>query len=293
MRRLLLVIAGLLALPATATAAGCPGYADNVAAISQAFLDQAQVSSLDKIPDYAAARCIADGVVEAIGRDPAWGPPIGYKVGLTSKGMQQRLGIDTPAWGRLTQGMLIQSGGKVPRAFAARPIAEADLMVTIADAGIMDATTVEEAARHVSQMTAFIELADLVLADGFTPTLNKIVAINVGARRGVVGNSLPMTPELAAALPHLTVNMTTLGAKRWDSEGTRLMGHPLAPLVWLVGQLKAEGRSLEAGDVVSLGSFGPPLTPDFPGQDMLVTYTDEKGADLPGGPLKVKVTFSP
>jgi 2-keto-4-pentenoate hydratase len=123
-------------------------------------------------------------------------------------------------------------------------------------------------------------------------TREKLVAVNAGARLGVVGTSLPMTPELAAALPRLTVNMSTLGKKRWDSEGSRLMGHPLQPLVWLVAAMKAEGRSLKAGDVVSLGSFGPPLTPEMPGQDMLVTYTDETGADLPGGPLSVRVRFT-
>ena len=290
MRHLLLSLLVLLPLPA---AAACPAHADDVNVIVTAFLEKAQVRSLGKIPDYAAARCIADAVVEKISDNQASNQPVGYKVGLTSKGVQQRMGINTPAWGHVTQGMLLESGTKVPRAFAARPIAEADLMVTIADAGINDATTPEEAAKHVKELTALIELADLVYADGVKPTLELMVAANLGARYGVIGNSLPMTPELAAALPRLTVNMSTLGAKRWDSEGSRLMGHPLAPLVWLAGQLKKEGRSLKAGDIVWLGSFGPPLTPDFPGQDMIVTYTDETGADLPGGPLGVKVTFSP
>jgi len=282
-----------LLLPLPALAADCGGQGDQIEVIAQAFLTKTEVEKPGDIPDYATARCMATALVEIIAADPAWGPPVGYKIGLTSKGVQQRMGISTPAWGRLTQGMLIQSGGKIARAHAARPMAEADLMVTIADTGINDATTVEEAARHISQITAFIELPDLVYADGIKPTLEREVAINVGARHGVVGNSLPMTPELAAALPHLTINMTTMGAKRWDSPGSRLMGHPLAPLVWLVAQLKKEGLALQAGDIVALGSFGPPLTPDFPGQDMIVTYTDEQGNDLPGGPLKAKVVFSP
>ena len=291
LRRLALV--GLCAVPLPAAAADCGGQQDQIEVIAEAFLAKEQVTEPGDIPDERTARCMADALIAIIGTHAEWGAPVGYKVGLTSKGVQQRMGINTPAWGILTQGMLIPSGSKIPRAHAARPLAEADLMVTIADDGIMSATTVEEAAQHISQLTAFIELPDLVYADGIKPTLVREIAINVGARHGVVGNSVPMTPALIAALPHLTVNMTTLGEKRWDSEGKRLMGHPLAPLVWLVEKLKSEGRSLKAGDVVALGSFGPPLTPDFPGQDMLVTYTDEKGNDLPGGPLSVKVTFSP
>lgn len=291
LRLLLLTLAFLSPLPAIA--ADCSGQQDQIEKIAEAFLAKSEVTSPGDIPDYRTARCMATALVGIIAARAEWGAPVGYKVGLTSKGVQQRMGIDTPAWGVLTQGMLIPSGGKIPRAHAARPLAESDLMVTIADDGIMNATTVEEAARHVSQITAFIELPDIVYADGIEPTLEREVAINVGARHGVVGNSLPMTPELAAALPRLTVNMTTMGAKRWDSPGSRLMGHPLAPLVWLVAQLKSEGLSLKAGDVVALGSFGPPLTPDMPGQDMIVTYTDEQGNDLPGGPLTVKITFSP
>jgi 2-keto-4-pentenoate hydratase len=291
LRSLALSFVLLLAIPAAA-AADCPGQADNVETVVEAFLENEAVESLDEIPSYAAARCIADRFVALIGPEGAWGPVVGYKLGLTSKGMRERLKIAEPIWGQLTQAMLLENQALVPLGWAARPIAEADLMVTIADAGIMDATTPDEAARHVSQITGFIELANLVFADGVKLTRERFVAVNAGARLGVVGTSLPMTPELAAALPHLTVNMTTLGKKRWDSEGSRLMGHPLQPLVWLVAQLKAEGRSLQAGDVVALGSFGPPLTPEMPGQDMLVTYTDESGADLPGGPLSVRVKFT-
>jgi 2-oxo-hept-3-ene-1,7-dioate hydratase len=146
----------LTLLLSTAAAADCPGQAGNIETIVEAFLAHEEIKGLDEIPNEAVARCVADGFVTIVGPEGAWGPVVGYKVGLTSKGMRERLGIAEPIWGSLTQAMLLENQTKVALGWAARPIAEADLMVTIADAGIMEATTVEAAARHVSQLTAFI-----------------------------------------------------------------------------------------------------------------------------------------
>lgn len=281
MRRLLLVFAFVLCLPAVAHA-DCKDYYDRVKAIAEFYVAQdAPLANLKDIPDYATARCIADKVVETGATQGDWGPPVGYKVGLTSKAIQEQLGIDQPVWGLLTEKMLRPAGEPVPSDYAARPIMEADLLVTVADAGINDAATPEEAAKHVSQVTPFIELADLVFAEGEPLSVERVVAINVGATLGIVGESVPMTPALAAALPDMVVAVSVDGKTQWRVPGTALMGHPLQPLVWLAAQLKAEGRALEAGDVVSLGSFARPVTPDAKTPvRMTVNYLDAGGADL-------------
>jgi 2-keto-4-pentenoate hydratase len=249
----------LLSLPAVAQA-DCKDYYDRVKTIAEFYVDQdVPLAGLKDIPDYATARCIADKVVELGETQGDWGAPVGYKVGLTSKAIQEQLGIGRPAWGRLTANMLRPAGEPVPA----------------------DVTTPEEAARHVSQVTPFIELADLVFAEGEPLSIDRIVAINVGATLGIVGTSSPMTPELAAALPEMVVAVSIDGATQWRVPATALMGHPLQPLVWLAQTLKAEGRSLKAGDVVSLGSFARPVTPDANGViQMTVNYLNADGADL-------------
>lgn len=271
----------LLSIPAVAQA-DCKDYYDRVKAIAEFYVEQDQpLAGLKDIPDYATARCIADKVVETGETQGDWGPPAGYKVGLTSKAIQEQLGIDRPAWGVLTANMLRPAGEAIPADYAARPIMEADLLVTIADAGINDAATPEEAAKHISQVTPFVELADLVFAEGEALSIERVVAINVGATLGIVGQSSPMTPELAAALPEMVVAVSIDGATQWRVPATALMGHPLQPLVWLVETLKAEGRSLKAGDVVSLGSFARPVTP--PADEvvqMTVNYLNADGGDL-------------
>jgi 2-keto-4-pentenoate hydratase len=280
----LLLLLLLSAAPAGATE--CPQYGDRVKTIAEHYLQKRAIADLRAIPDMAAARCIADWLAQVFEQQAGWGAPVGYKVGLTSKTMQERLGLDAPVWGRLTAAMLLPEGQPVPANYGARPVAEADLLVRIADAGIMEATTPGEAALHVSEVIAFIELADLVFDPETPVTAERVVAINVGARLGVVGESRPMTPELAAALPAMEVSLAINGATQFAAPGSALLGHPLEPLVWLAAALQAEGRALEAGDLVSLGSFGPPSVPQA-GQEVTVIYDG-----LPGGPLLVSVLFA-
>ena len=118
-------------------------------------------------------------------------------------------------------------------------------------------------------------------------TAEEVVAINVGATLGIVGKSQPMTPALVAALPEMYVVFSVDGYTWWRKPASALMGHPLQPLVWLVAALQAEGRRLEAGDVVSLGSFGPPLSiPVVPADEddwvgsAEVSYVGASGATL-------------
>jgi 2-keto-4-pentenoate hydratase len=64
-----------------------------------------------------------------------------------------------------------------------------------------------------------------------------------------------------------------------------LMGHPMNALVWLVEDLKRAGEKLKAGDVVSLGSPSPQVTPKA-GEKFVLSYEG-----LPGGTIEAKVSF--
>lgn len=285
MRRVITLL--LLMLCATpALAADCPAYGDRVKTIAEHYLQKKPLAHLQGIPDYATARCIADTLVRIFEEQAGWGAPVGYKVGLTSKAMQERLGLDSPVWGQLTAAMLLPEGEPVPAGYGARPIVEADLLVRIGDAGINEAATPAEAAEHVSEVIAFIELSDLVFDPETPVTAERVVAINVGARLGVMGEARPMTPELAAALPTMEVSLAVNGATQFAAPGSALLGHPLEPLVWLAAALKAEGRALKPGDLVSLGSFGPPAVPQA-GHEVSVLYDG-----LPGGQLMIAVLFA-
>src|SRR5918996_1501093 len=131
------------------------------------------------------ALCAQQKVIARLGED--LGAPVGYKAGLTSQAAQERFGVDQPVRGVLLADMLLENDATVPATFGARPLFEADLLLVVADDGINQATTPSEVLPHVSEVIPFIELPDLVLAEGEPMSGPILTAINVGARQGVLG----------------------------------------------------------------------------------------------------------
>lgn len=80
--------------------------------------------------------------------------------------MQQRFGFPRPVYGTLFETMLLQDRAVVPAKFGSRPVFEADLVVAGKDDGINRATTPLEALKHIAKIYPFIELPDLVVAEG-------------------------------------------------------------------------------------------------------------------------------
>lgn len=216
---------------------------------------------------------------------PLAGAPVGYKVGLTSKAVQERFGVDHPLRGVLLERMLLESGALVPARFGAVPIAEADLMVRVKDAGVNQAKTPEEVLAHLDAVIPFIELPDLMLKKGEPLNGATITAINVGARLGVLGRPIPVeaTPEFARALAEMQVFVSVDDKLVMKVPGKAILGHPLNAVIWLAEDLARRGQALKAGDLVSLGSLGKPLRPQA-GQTLWVGYSFGRW----GGEVKVR-----
>ena len=242
--------------------------------LATAFEGRTPVADAPEIGDPERAECVRRAFVEALQDKTDYGRRIGYKVGLTNPAVQARFGVDAPLWGELLDGMLLGPSTTLPPDFGARGIVEADLLVTVADASINDAATPEEIARHLGNVRPFIELPDLSYGQDVVFTGPLITAVNVGARSGVAGDPIPINDPaaMAAALKAMTVELrdgdgTVVGG----GSGAAILDHPLNAVLWLIGELKAVGRSLEPGDIVSLGTLGPPVRPAV-GQTLTLLY---------------------
>ena len=266
----------ILVLPAAAHAA-CPDAA-TVDALAADVLAGVPATSIMQGAPMEDALCAQDMLVERLSTE--WGEPVGYKAGLTSAAVQERFGVSAPVRGVLLADMMLGDKETVSAAFGARPIFEADLILVVGDAAINAATTPEEVLASLSEVRPFIELADLVVAEGEPLDGAVITAINVGARMGAMGDPIPASELSVEDLATVTVRLEAGGETVSEAPGAAVLGNPLNAVLFLTG----DGVELAPGDLVSVGAMGPPATP-VSGHTATATYLG-----LPGDPA-VSVTF--
>lgn len=188
---------------------------------------------------------------------------IGHKIGLTSKAMQQALGIDQPDSGVLFDDMLFADTGEVPTDRFISTRIEAELAFVLkrdisgANCSIFDVLNATD------YVVPALEILDtrILRVDPATKTPRKIfdtVADNA-ANAGIVMGGRPVSPA--------EVDMRWVGAivsRNAAIEETGLaagvLGHPATGIVWLLRRLaEQEGDGLKAGEVVLAGSFIRPI----------------------------------
>ena len=265
MRRLILA-ATLLAGPALAE---CPSQA-TMENFAQGLLAGRPQPAITGMTSLADGLCAQNRLVPLLAAH--LGRPVGYKVGLTNPTAQQRFGTNHPLTGVIYESTLrTASGGEVPANFGAVPTVEADLLVRVSSEAINDARDHMAVLRSIDQIIPFIEMPDLALSGGFDGP--NLLAINVGARMGVVGTPIPVVVSEAFAARLGTMSVT-LGSDLREisrASGTALLGHPLNVLPWLAQDLASRGTRLRVGDIVSLGGFSP-AAPVEAGRTYTVRY---------------------
>jgi 2-keto-4-pentenoate hydratase len=268
--RHILPAAAILALLGPVAHAACPAP-EAVAALARSTLANTPAQPLAGMTSLADGQCAQDRLVPLMAE--ALGRPVGYKVGLTNPAAQQRFGVAHPVVGVIFERTIAaRSGAEIPARFGAVPTVEADLLVRVRDESINQARNHLEVLRAIDLVIPFIEMPDLVLAQGMDGP--NLLAINVGARLGVVGEAIPVqvSEEFAARLGSMVVTLDNGERELARAPGTALLGHPLNVMPWLAEHLASRGQRLRAGDIVSLGGFSPAL-PTEAGRTFTVRYT--------------------
>lgn len=259
---LVALLSGVLPVAAHAQCLDENAIADKAAR----WIDKQTLRGFSPAMSLADAACTRERFVAALRANPQYGGRVmGYKAALTNPDVQKRFGAAAPVRGVLLTRMLtMESGFPVYGNYGARPVFEADLLVEVGDDAINEARTPLEALKALSRVHPFVELADLVVAEGEPFNAAVITAINAGARNGIFGHGIAVQPTqaFADALRDMRVVLTDdLGREHANAPGSAIMGHPLNAVLWLVDDVRKSGGRLRVGDKLSLGSFSAPLTP--------------------------------
>lgn len=177
---------------------------------------------------------------------------IGAKLGLTSAAKQQRMNVDQPIVGFLTDVMRFEAG-PLGRAVAgwAQPRIEPEIAFVTARA-ISAPLTPAEAARAVDGVCVAAEVIDSRY-DGYRFRLPDVVADNTSAAGFLVG---PLaTPAALDDLAQVRCVLEVDGCVVHEATGAAILGHPLRALVHLSDHLARHGQTLPAGSLVLAGAL--------------------------------------
>ncbi|MFQ4143691.1 hypothetical protein [Chlorogloeopsis sp. ULAP02] len=194
---------------------------------------------------------------------PNLGKVVGYKAALTNPTIQKRFQVSHPVSGVLLEKMLLKTGATIPSDFGTQPRLEGDLIVRVKSEAINTATTPQAALAALDVVIPFIELPDIVYAKDVRLNASSLVAINAGARLGILGEPIPLTPTQAWQERLGKIKLVIFdgtGKQLAVGESQAILGHPLQAVLWLKDNLKTQGKSLKKGDLLSLGSITPMLS---------------------------------
>ncbi len=185
-------------------------------------------------------------------------PPAGFKIGATTRKMQDYLGLAGPAAGFVPAASVNPSGTAFRFADFVAPGVECEIGVRLGRDLPVGPCTRAEAAAAVAELFPAIELVERRYGDLAalgTPTL---IADQVFHASGVIGAPAAGWRELDLAAVHGRFRIG--GRVVAEGHGRELLGHPLEALAWLAGSGAArEFGGLQAGQVVWLGSVTLPV----------------------------------
>ena len=222
---------------------------------------------LDRLPADIAPRGLADGIAAqvAVARLCGAHPPAGFKIGATSRRMQEYLGLPGPLAGFVAEAGLHGSGSTLSFASFLHVGVECELAVVLAQDLPPGPCSNAQAAAAVGELMAGIEVVENRYGplDGLgTPTL---VADQVYQAGTILG--APYLGWRDLDLQGLAGTVSVDGRERGAGRGADLLGDPIAALAWLAASQEAAAfGGLRAGQVVMLGSVCPPIWLDGPAE---------------------------
>ena len=187
---------------------------------------------------------------------------VGKKIGVTSKPVQDMLGVFQPDFGFLTDAMVYPDGADIPVAGQLiAPRAEGEIAFRlrrdlngpgVTEADVLDAT---------ESIIPCFEIVDSRIAD-WKIRIQDTVADNASCGVYVLGKTEVDPRDFD--LPKLKMRIYHNGELHSEGLGSAVQGNPLTAVAWLANTLGEFGIPFRAGEVILSGSLAP-LIPAAPG----------------------------
>ena len=193
----------------------------------------------------------------------------GHKVGLTSRAMQELLGVDQPDYGHLFGDFFHGEHEPIPVAAFLQPRIEPEIGFVLKAPLQGPGVTVEEALAAIDYVVPSLEIVDSRIED-WKITLLDTIADNASSGAAVLGATYTAVGAVDLALSECV--FTRNGEVVGGGTGAAVLGSPVNALVWFANTLGARGVALEAGHVVLPGAVCA-MVPIEPGDTFTATFS--------------------
>ncbi|MDL2323707.1 2-keto-4-pentenoate hydratase [Ruminococcaceae bacterium OttesenSCG-928-A16] len=182
----------------------------------------------------------------------------GKKIGLTSPGIQQQLGVNEPDYGHLFASMDC-ADGNVPTDALMQPKIEGEIAFILKEDLVGGEVTADDVRAATDYVVAAFEIVDSRVAD-WKIKLIDTVADNASSGRYVLGSHKVQLNEVD--LPAVPMKLTKNGELVGEGTGAAVLGDPALAVAWLANRLWSYGVQLKKGEVILSGAFSaaPPAT---------------------------------
>lgn len=190
---------------------------------------------------------------------------VGKKIGVTSKPVQDMLGVFQPDFGFLTDAMEYPDGAAIPIAGnMIQPRAEGEIAFRLKKDLVGPGVTEQDVLDAAATIMPCFEIVDSRI-DNWKIKIQDTVADNASCGVYVLGRREVDPRDFD--LPNLKMSIYKNGAFHSQGLGSAVQGNPLTAVAWLANTLGEFGIPFKAGEVILSGSLAP-LIPVVAGDEM-------------------------
>lgn len=203
---------------------------------------------------YAISQCLLQHRIQKDGERV-----IGKKIGVTSKAVQDMLGVFQPDFGFLTDAMRCDNGGVIDIAQSLiQPRIEAEIAFELATDLVGSDITPQQVLAATACIYPCFEIVDSRIQD-WNITITDTVADNASCGYFVLGTPALNPQELSLELDKVAIELYGDGVLIHSGVGAAVQGNPLQAVAWLANTLARYNIPFYKGEIILSGSLVPLL----------------------------------
>lgn len=194
----------------------------------------------------------------------------GKKIGLTSKAMQDLLGVDEPDYGHLTNKMEIENGGSISSKQVLQPRVEGEIAFILKKDLVGPNVTLFDVVQATYAIVPALEIVDSRIKD-WKITLEDTVADNASSGLYLLGGKPRKITDVD--IKHIGMALYKNEELQNTGVGAAALGDPAKCVAWLANKLSTYGISLKAGEIILSGALSAAIDAE-PGDYFRAKFAD-------------------